>query len=287
MELAAAIGALEQHNIGQMKSPNTIEFYNQRLAKMEEFFGPDADLTEIEQEHLRKFIATLPAQYSDETVRATVVAIKRLFSLAEGEGKLERNPATNIPLPRVRKQDKHALRPSEIHGLLDAFQNGTTGDRWRAMLLVALDTGLRVSELCALRLDDVEGHRVRVHRGKGHKPRTVFMGDRAARALDTYLRQRPAAVDSTWIWVNRNGHRVTGHDFRKALYRAGEKAGVKVYPHKLRRTFATMMLQNGADLFTLQELMGHEDISTTRRYVEINEAQLQRVHSKAGPVDLM
>lgn len=292
MKLGAVILELEEYNRGQLRADKTIKFYNQRLAPFSEHVGSGTIISEVGRDEVRSFMASLRDKYSPETVRATAVCVKRLFSWAKDEGIIAENPISDLKLPRTPRVDRPALTREEVNLILDkGFRNSRAGHRWRTMLLLAIDTGLRVSELCALKLKDVNSDgRIKVRQGKGARDRVVFGGKRAIQRTLDYIHQhrhKPAYRSRSYIWIGNNGLPTRSSSFRKALYHAGDRVGIKVNPHQLRRTFATMMLLNKADLFTLQELMGHADIATTRKYIPRDLDRLREVHRTASPGDML
>lgn len=292
MKLQLTIEELEEFNRGQLRSEKTIRFYNQRLATFADFVGANTPISAVTRDDVRKFMASLRDRYSPETVKATAVAVKRLFSWAAEEGILAENPIINLKLPRTPKVDRPALTKEQVNLLLaKGFRKSQAGFRWRTMLLFAIDTGLRVSELCALKLKDVgDDGQVTVRQGKGSKDRMVFCGQRTLQRTLEYkdrYRYKPEYRYRSYLWIGHNGKPIQPAAFRKALYYAGDRVGIKVSPHALRRTFATMMLNNKADLFTLQELMGHADITTTRKYIPRDLDRLREVHRTASPADLL
>jgi len=292
MKVGAVILELEEYNRGQLRADKTIKFYNQRLAPFSEHVGSGTIISEVGRDEVRSFMASLRDKYSPETVRATAVCVKRLFSWAKDEGIIAENPISDLKLPRTPRVDRPALTREEVNLILDkGFRNSRAGHRWRTMLLLAIDTGLRVSELCALKLKDIkEDGEIIVRQGKGAKDRVVFCGDKATDQTRTYIdhyRHKPAYRFRSLLWIASNGGYVRPAAFRKALYHAGDRVAIKINPHMLRRTFATMMLLNKADLFTLQELMGHADIATTRKYIPRDLDRLREVHRTASPGDML
>jgi len=162
-----------------------------------------------------------------------------------------------------------------------------TGDRDRALLLSLLDTGCRASEFVALNVGDVNLHTgaVLVGAGKGGKARTTFIGAKSRRELSRYLRQSKAQANDP-LWLTVQGTRLTYWGLRQIIRRRAEKAGVPVPSlHSFRRAFALYALRNGADIYSLQRLMGHSDLTVLRRYLKQTEADLQEAHRRAGPVD--
>jgi len=279
LNLTRAIARLETYNRGLLRSEKTVRFYNQRLGVLVRHLG-DRPLETIDKDEIRSFLADLGGRCSPETVRGTAVVVRRLFSWAASEGMIKSDPLEHLRLPRPPVPDRPALTEGELRLLLDkGFSSRPTGRRFRAMFLLAVDTGLRVSELCALQAGDVDHDGiVRVRSGKGKKDRVTIAGQAALAAVAEVC----ASAGNLWTG---SGQPISATAFRRALSRAGNRLAIKVHPHKLRRTFATLMLSNRADLFALQELMGHADISTTRRYVPRDVDRLRSVHRQAGPGD--
>ena len=292
MQVGAVILELEEYNRGQLRADKTIKFYNQRLAPFSKHVGSTTPIEQVGRDEVRSFMASIRDKYSPETIRATAVAVKRLFSWASSEGIISDNPISNLKLPRTPRIDRPVLSREEINLILEkGFRNSRAGFRWQTMLIFSIDTGLRVSELCALKLKDVKDDgRITVRQGKGASDRVVFGGKRAIQRTLDYIHQyrhKPAYRSRSYIWIGHNGQPVRPVSFRKALYHAGDRVGIEISPHKLRRTFATMMLLNKADLFTLQELMGHADIATTRKYIPRDLDRLREVHRTASPGDML
>jgi len=292
VHLGVAVTQLEAYNRGQLRSDRTIRFYNQRLAVLRQELGDQRPIDGVTREEVRLFMAKISGRYSPETVRGTVVAVKRLFAWAAGEGMIQTDPLVGLRLPSLPRIDRPALSLEEVRSLFTrGFPKTKTGRRTRTMFLLAIDTGLRVSELCNLRLEDVhDDGSITVRQGKGRKDRVVFAGRQSIESIADYRRQDPSAHvggPEANLWSLDNARHVTPASFRRALCRAGDRVGVEVHPHKLRRTFATMMLLNKADLFSLQELMGHSDISTTRKYIPRDLERLRSVHRSASPGDML
>ena len=198
------------------------------------------------------------------------------------------NPITKVRPPKVVQQPLEPLPLPDLQAMLKTCERRTfTGDRDRALLLCLLDTGCRASESVALNVGDVNLHSgaVLVRAGKGGKTRTTFVGARSRRELSRYLRQsKDQANDPLWLTVQ--GTRLTYWGLRQIIRRRAERAGVPVPSlHSFRRAFALYALRNGADIYSLQRLMGHSDLTVLRRYLKQTEADLQEAHRRAGPVD--
>jgi site-specific recombinase XerD len=175
----------------------------------------------------------------------------------------------------------------DVAALLATCQRGEfAGERDRAVMLALLDTGLRAKEFYKMDLKDIDlgTGAALVVRGKGGKPRPVYFGRRTRRAIRAYLRTR--RDNSPALWVTTQGERLTYQALRGILRRRAKTAGIPApSPHDFRRAFALAMLRNGSDIFALQKLMGHADLSILRRYLAQTDEDLQRAHDRAGPVD--
>jgi len=197
------------------------------------------------------------------------------------------NPITKVRPSKVVEQPLEPLPLPDLQAMFKMCERRTfTGDRDRALLLSLLDSGCRASEFVALNVGDVNLHTgaVLIRAGKGGKARTTFVGAKSRRELSCYFRQRKSQNDALWVTVQ--GTRLTYWGLRQIIRRRAEKAGVPVPSlHSLRRAFALYALRNGADIYSLQRLMGHSDLTVLRRYLKQTEAGLQEAHRRAGPVD--
>jgi integrase/recombinase XerD len=219
----------------------------------------------------------------------TVEALKSFFAYQAIEVRLAENPAENLKGPRTPKRLPKFLTKPDAARLLAAPSGSSYEDvRDRAMLEVLYAAGLRVSELLALKPESVnlqEGW-VRVL-GKGSKERLVPVHPRAVSALKVYLSLRERHFKSTGpeLFLGRAGRGLSRVQFWRVLRALGERAGLrmKVHPHLLRHTFATHMLEGGADLRSVQEMLGHADLSTTQIYTHLDSAALKSAHAKHHP----
>ena len=201
------------------------------------------------------------------------------------EGTVETNPARGVATPRREKHLPSVLQSSEIASLLEIPDlSSPLGIRDRAWLELLYASGLRISELVGIDLDDIElrARLVKV-RGKGSKERIVPFGSKAEEAIRAYLDVRQAEDDA--LFVNYRGQRITVRSVRRLfntyVRAASLRAGVS--PHTLRHSFATHLLNAGADLRAIQELLGHASLSTTQKYTHLNDWQLIAVYKKAHP----
>ena len=239
---------------------------------------------------LRRYLADLKrADYSRATVARKLATLRSFYKFLAREGEVACNPVKLIRTPRQERRLPKFLQPGEVERLLAA----TKGDdllalRDAAMIEVLYSTGMRVSELVAMDLEHVDpiGEVVRV-RGKGKRERLAPLGSYALRALERSLAARADAgpIDKKAVFVNRHGSRLSTRSVRRKLAKYLAIAGLdpKVSPHTLRHSFATHMLERGADLRAVQELLGHRSLSTTQIYTHVTAGRLKEIYESAHP----
>ena len=242
---------------------------------------------------LRSYLASRHKDLSPRSVARSLAAIRGLYKHAKRRGWIEADPASRIRLPVMDKRLPTTMDPEEVLALIAAPSGGTVLDsRDRAILEVLYACGLRVSELVGLDLDDVdlEGRSVRVM-GKGGKERIVPLGKPARNALQDYLPRRMGLLakakkpDDRAVFLNRFGSRLSARSVRRMLDKRILQAGLMYHigPHALRHAFATHLLGGGADLRTIQELLGHASLSTTQTYTHVDMRRLIEVYDEAHP----
>lgn len=247
----------------------------------------------IDRRTLRRYLAHLSTRrYARRTIARRAAAIRRYFAWAARTGAIPADPAAGLSAPRGDGRLPRVLKADELRTLLDEPPARVDGDddavrlRDDAVLELLYGSGLRVAELCALRPDDVDlaGGTVTVW-GKGSKQRRVPMSEPAAAATRAWLAGgRPAlATDATpgdAIFLNKRGGRLGPRDVRRLL---DHRAAAPTNPHALRHTFATHLLDGGADLRAVQELLGHADLSTTQHYTHVSKERLRAVYQATHP----
>ena len=250
-------------------------------------------MEEVRPGDVRRWIAhKLDGGYRKATVNIRLRALKAAFNWLYREGRLKENPFAGIRPLKVPKQYPKVLSEPEVLALVKAARSqasaGTpTGKRNYAMLLTFLDAMLRLQELLDLELPDLnlQARSLRVRHGKGDKERIVYMGRRLTKAMRDWLAVRGHVPGSDWVFISRSGERLDPRNVQRILERLGRRAGVKVSPHRLRHTGATLFIRNGGDPFSLQRLLGHADIQTTMVYVHMAGSALREAHARASPVD--
>ena len=267
-------------------SPHTLRSYRSDLCEFRAFVGPEKPLKQVDGRMVRAYLAHLHSRGLDaSSVARKLAALRSWFRFLVRRRVLARNVAREIRGPRLGRKLVSFLPIDEAQVLVDGKAiGGATRERDVAILELLYATGLRVSELTALDMDDVDraGQTVRVL-GKGRKERIVPFGDRAARALDAYLAWR--AERRGTLFRNQRGSRLSARAVHAIVRKSAVAAGIarRVSPHTLRHTFATHLLDAGADLRVIQELLGHSRLSTTQRYTHVGADQLMRVYDAAHP----
>lgn len=274
-------------------SPNTIHAYRRDMAKFEVFATKQKlKVDQIERTHVVDFLRTLYLSKLDSrSVARHLVTLRHFFRFCFTEGVIREDPAINIQSPKFRQALPEFLSLQEVERLLQQPDISTTaGLRDKAMIELLYSTGLRVSELCGLKTSDLQME-VGCLRciGKGNKERLVPVGRRALEAVQEYMRKsRPEILherSSPYIFVSRTGKAINRIVFWKTLGDYGRKAGLRkgLTPHMLRHSFATHLLNRGADLRSVQMMLGHADISTTQIYTHVVEERLKQVYKAHHP----
>ena len=272
------------------RSPRTLDAYRRDLAALAEFrSGPAGDAS---VEDLERWLAEMRAAgLAPSTLARRVSAVRTYFRHLILIGAKVENPAAAIKLPRRGRRLPRALSPSETERLIEAA-TGTTPRilRDRALVELLYGAGLRVSEAMGLEKNavDLENRIVRVH-GKGGKDRLVPLGRPAAEAARRYLALGRPQLDRRFrpeLFLNARGGALTRAGAFLILRRLAERAGLepeRVHPHLLRHSFATHLLEGGADLRSVQEMLGHADLGTTERYTHISDRRRREVYFLAHP----
>jgi len=249
------------------------------------------DTLDLTPDHLRRYLLDLGRRRNPGGVHASYRALKTFLRWVEAEYEPPgwRNPIDKVHPLKLPQEPLQPIPLEHLQAMLRTCERRTfTGDRDRAILLALLDTGCRAGEFLALNLGDVDldTGAVLVRRGKGGKARSVFLGAKTRREVVRYLRHRPDAGPSDPLWVTVGGQRLTYAGLRQVVRRRAELAGVAVPSlHGFRRAFALLSLRQGMDVYSLQRLMGHADLSVLRRYLAQTQEDLQRAHERCGPVD--
>jgi integrase/recombinase XerD len=274
-------------------SDNTIQSYRRDMGKFSEFAGRrKLDTPGIRRTDVVDFLAMLYRKGLDSrSVARHLVTIRHFFRFSLLEGFIKDDPAATIESPKFRQSLPSFLNVEEVNHLLaQPDLSSIAGLRDKAMIELMYSTGLRVSELVGIRVGDVqmEAGCLRCI-GKGNKERLVPVGKKALGIVEEYLKQsRPELLgdgSSAFMFINKKGRPMSRIAFWKLLSEYGRKAGLRkaLTPHMLRHSFATHLLDRGADLRSVQMMLGHSDISTTQIYTHVVEERLKQVYKAHHP----
>ncbi|MFB6262760.1 MAG: site-specific tyrosine recombinase XerD [Bradymonadaceae bacterium] len=280
-------------------SENTVDAYSTDLEQFADFCRDDEEVETVENVrdvHVSEFLGDLLDRgLKSRTVARKLSTVRGLFEHLVEAGVVESDPTDPVDSPNHGRNVPSVLSLDEVERLLEAPDCSTPeGERDRVMLEVLYATGLRVTELVELQLGDVDlnGGYVEVV-GKGDKQRIVPLGEKAVEALEAYLDSgRPELLENQggpgstpYVFVTRRGSSITRQGFWKNLKRYGRVAGIddSISPHKLRHSFATHLLERGADLRVVQSLLGHADIATTEIYTHVAQARLKSMYDEHHP----
>lgn len=249
-------------------------------------------LKEINPLVLRSYLTVLFQKNHPASIARKLSSLRTFFQYWVKKGLLAQNPAKAIHSPKVPKKLPKFLNVDEVFALLDQpTEDDFKGRREKAILELLYSCGLRVSELVGLDLDQIDRHNrlVRVL-GKGNKERLVPVGKKALEKLDLYLMSRLDLLDKlkltqSAVFLNRRGDRITVRSIQRLVDGALKNSGLPkdISPHVLRHTFATHLLNAGADLRSIQELLGHASLSTTQKYTHLNLDQLMKIYDESHP----
>ncbi len=272
---------------------NSIVSYGRDLRKFVAYLNNSGlALEKVRHEHIRKFLESLYRQgLSARTAARQLAALRHFFQFLVKEGKLSADPALDVEAPHLSQSLPKYLNFQEVENLL-AQPDPTTpiGLRDRAMLELLYATGMRVSELLGVRWEDFEPNLGIVRcLGKGNKERLIPVGKSALRAVEAYLRHGRSALvmrpGVSFLFLNQRGGPLSRVGFWKILAAYGRRAGIRVSltPHMVRHSFATHLLERGADLRSIQTMLGHSDISTTQIYTHVLKERLRQVYQTHHP----
>jgi len=297
MDISAAASAFLTHvRVEKGLSANTVSAYARDMGKFEAFTKKrKIELKTVNRDDLVEFLSELYRQkLESRTVARHLVTLRNFFRFAQIHEWITEDPSVSLESPKIRRSLPSYLRLEEVEKILAQPDEKTPiGLRDRAMLEVLYSSGLRVSELTSLRVMDLD-RAVGCVRciGKGDKERIVPVGKKAMALVDRYLRDaRPKLLgkgqlsNSSVLFLNRRGSRLSRVGVWKILSAYGRRAGLRVplTPHMLRHSFATHLLERGADLRSVQLMLGHSDISTTQIYTHVVEERLKQIYKAHHP----
>jgi integrase/recombinase XerC len=280
--------------VGRNASPYTVKNYGHDIGQFLDYCRTQgaSSLEQVDRPLLRSYLSELDtAGYVKASIARRVAELRSFGDFLVREEILERNPFRMVGAPRIPKRLPQYLTVSEVEMLLAVPDTSTPlGLRNRAIIEVLHAAGLRVSELVGLDVADVDLTQAQARVvGKGGKERIGLLGRPAVRAVRAYLKTgRPALLvgqPSDALWLNHRGGRLTVRGVALVLSRAGKQAGIRIpiSPHVLRHTFATHLLDGGADLRVVQELLGHANLATTQVYTHVSQSRAREVYMRAHP----
>ena len=303
--LARAIDEFEGYVADARRlSERTVRAYRSDLDRFATFWERDfgegsaatTPLTKVDTLAVRSYLASLHrSRLASRSLARHLSTLRSFFRWACREGHVEKNPARALPSPRLPHTLPRAMTQPDTKRLLEADEEGSFPERDRALFELLYATGLRVSEAAGLDLEDVDfSSRLLRVVGKGNKERIAPFGEEAGDALSAYLAVREerrrigreAGVDDGEpLFVNARGGRLTTRSMARLMKRRLRAAGlsVEISPHSLRHSFATHLLEAGADLRAIQELLGHASLSTTQKYTHLDAARLREVYRRSHP----
>jgi len=279
--------------IQSLKAEKDISGHTERayICDLQEFITSiDKDPKDIDNLDIRTFLASLHRKGLKKTsISRKLATIRSFFKYLQKEGVVKKNPARLVSSPRLPKTLPRFLSIDDVFSLMDLPQGETfRSTRDKAILELLYSSGLRVSELVSLDMADIDIKECLVRvRGKGKKERIVPIGSKAIDAIKNYLPERITKKKrSSAIFLNNRGGRLTDRSVRRIVYMYSRLLNLRynLSPHTLRHTFATHMLHGGADLRSIQELLGHSSISTTQRYTHVDITHLAEVYDRAHPM---
>ena len=272
-------------------SDNTLEAYKRDLNELSDFLEKkNISLNEVDIDILSSYIRLLSKRLSRRSLARNISAIRTFFRFLVSEGILDENPARLLEVPKISKTLPGILNENEIELLLNQPPISTPiGLRDKAMMELLYATGVRVSELVHLKINDIDFNTGYIKvMGKGSKERFVPVGKKALTIIKEYMRKARERFDkkgSPYLFLNNRGEPFTRQGFWKMLKAYAKKAGIRkrITPHVIRHSFATHLLKNGADLRSVQMMLGHSDISTTQIYTHIDRGYLKEVYNRCHP----
>lgn len=279
--------------------PNTVTSYSTDLAQFQKFLSehyPALTLNGIETVHIRNFLTTLHTDgYSSSSIGRKIATLRSFFKFALRNEWINSNPCSLISSPKKKGILPEPMSVQEIETVLSLPGNDHLSIRDRAILETLYSTGIRVSELVSMNIDSIDfvGGTIKV-KGKGRKERIIPIGDKALESIGAYFNKRDTffaslrndlSVSKEALFLNNWGGRLTAGSVKKMVHNYIEEAAIKknVSAHSFRHSFATHLLERGADLRAVQELLGHASLSTTQVYTHLTTQKLKKIYDKTHP----
>jgi len=286
-------------------SENTLRAYEQDIRELSDFLSrtgqfvledKDVDATSIDRHAIQSFLSYLHShRKSRTTIERKIAAIRSFFKFLKSRKVIIVNPTRSIPLPKKQRKLPTYLTKNEAEQLLNLPETAIGLKTLRNFAIAELfyATGIRVSELTALNLDDLDPDQMELQvLGKGRKERIVPVTAPALKRIKSYLEQRRQILKDGArlgtagpLFINLRGKRITARSVHRIMKEMGLNAGLnkRVHPHELRHSFATHLLDSGADLRAIQELLGHKNLTTTQKYTHISLERLKKIYNDKHP----
>ena len=273
-------------------SSNTLQSYKRDLKQFEKYIQEKGeDYSKITDEGIKTYIKYMQEiGKKPSTISRGLASIRSFYQYEVKEQKIEKDPTEGIQSPKIEKRVPSVLTSNEVALLLEQPKNvDLKGTRDKAMLEFAYATGMRVTEIISLNIEDVDLERGYATCRNGKKERTVPLGNISLKALKDYVQNARDVMikdkNEKALFVNVNGQRLTRQGFWKIIKYYKEQAHIEkdITPHVLRHSFATHLLQNGADLKSIQTMLGHSDILSTQIYMQFQDETLKNVYKKSHP----
>ena len=273
-------------------SSNTLQSYKRDLKQFRQFLEyKGVHYNKVDENTMKEYIKDLEEEgKKPSTISRCIASIRSFYQYSIRKGKVKKDPTENIQSPKIEKRVPNVLTSKEVELLLEQPKDvDVKGKRDKAMLEFAYATGMRVTEIISLDIDDVnleEGYVICHH---GGKQRNIPLGKMAIKALKEYIEEARDLLikyeDEKALFVNINGRRLTRQGFWKIIKYYKEQAHIAkdITPHVLRHSFATHLLQNGADIKAIQVMLGHSDISSTQVYMQFQDQEIKNAYKKAHP----
>jgi site-specific recombinase XerD len=270
------------------KAERTIEDYEKELWKFQKVNGEEIDMETLET-NLLKYFALLPTT-SSAAFNRPFSCLNAFFNYLVRQGHIPSNPLQKAEIKKKKDDSNiHSANIDDIKKLLSACDRRTyTGLRNHTIISLMLDTGIRTSELVRLEDSDFEGGHIiiRPEVCKTRCSRVLYLSPTTTSAIGKLIRMKPEGF-SKKIFPSRDGNELDTNELSREFRKLSQKANVKITPYQLRHTFATLCVENGINIFLLQQLMGHSDISMTRRYTDINQKEIEKAHNNFSPLGLL
>lgn len=285
LDLDEATHEFMLHQQSSGHSPCTITHYKVSLRHLKAALDGEGieDMEDIKPKHLRQMLLTLQAKYKPKTVHGIASDLRAFFAFHQRENNIE-SPMARVDMPKQPQEILPAFTPEEVQAMLKATEGrDPTTIRNRLIILVLLDSGVRLCELATLKLGDIDPKTgIFKVMGKGRKERLTRLSALTLKTYGKYLRFHEGREGDP-LWLGKYGA-MTYHGLAQTVEMIGKWAKVHAHPHKFRRTCALTMLRNGADVFSVQHLLGHSDLTILRRYLAQTQNDYLQAHIQFSPV---